>query len=94
MGRICLILLSLCAIWMILANLRTIIGFALKGLAGLLALYVCVEAFVLVGEGLSLVSAEVVSGYSFIRSNGWSILSGIVGVCAVLCICNAIHEKT
>jgi hypothetical protein len=97
MGWICFILLILWAIWMILTNLPRIIGFALKGLAGLLALYVCVEAFALIGEGFSLLSAEVVPGYSFIRSNGWSILwisAGIGGVFIVIGIWNATRVET
>lgn len=97
MGWICFILLMVWAIWKILTNLPRIIGFALKGLAGLLLLYVCVEAFALIGEGISLLSAGAAASYSFVRTNGWSILwvsAGIVGVCIVFGICNAIHERT
>jgi hypothetical protein len=96
-GWICFILLILWGIWKILTSLPRIIGFALKVPAGLLVLYVCGEAFVFIGDGLNLISAEVAFGYSFVRSNRWSILwisAGIIGVCIVICIWTAKHERT
>jgi len=57
-GWLCFILLSLWAIWRVLTN-PAIIGFALKVLAGLLVLYVCIEAFVLIGRRWTICATQI-----------------------------------
>jgi hypothetical protein len=50
MGWVCFTLLILWAIWAVLSNLPHFIGFALKAVAGLFMIYLCLEAVTVVSK--------------------------------------------